>query len=54
MLIDDMDAVYGIYGIYLIPFKFRLPLIFAPQGAKIKGSELRGPKGGAKIKGSEN
>ena len=36
---------------YLIPIKFRLPLIF---GAKIKGSEL-GTEiwGGAKIKGSE-
>ena len=30
---------------YLIPFKFRLPLIFAPRGAKIKGSELNGQRG---------
>ena len=39
---------------YLTPIKFRLPLIFAPQGAKIKGSELGTEiRGGAKIKGSE-
>ena len=39
---------------YLIPFKFRLPLIFTSRGAKIGGSELQTLKiEGAKLKGSE-
>ena len=39
---------------YLTPIKFRLPLIFAPWEAKIKGTELDTEiRGGTKIKGSE-
>ena len=43
-----------IYTVYLTPIKFRLPFIFAPRGANIKGSEFGTEiRGGAKIKGSE-
>ena len=37
-LLKDLLALHD--RIYLTPFNFRLPQIFSPRGAKIKGSEL--------------
>ena len=36
---ENSNDLVGWY-IYLIPFKFRLPLMFASKGAKIGGSEF--------------